>query len=591
MRSLVFLPFLPLILSSAIETRKKGDGGYPTNPSVTIHPYNSPYYEDGIVITGVQDEDNKVDKYYGIPYAEPPVGFLRWRRPIPYNYSDPEVDARHPAPSCLQDISQGEAGPAGTSEDCLFLNVYKPSDHWDTDDPLPVIVYLHSGGWQYGSGIVHDPTGLVSYSQTLNKPVVFVTLNYRLGVLGWPNGPAFDHARAGNLGMRDVIRALEWVQENIRGFGGDRHKVTLHGHSAGAITISHLYFDTEQSLFNAAIMSSGAPSSVPIGLTEKTWLGPYEQLLNITKCDNVTFGTEVGCLRNVSAADIFAAQQIILSNPNYTSSFVYGPSVDSDLIPDQPWKLLEKGIIAPIPFIIGQTKDEATGATPVNITQATLVEDFDKLYPVSPPANFTTNLTTLYPPNPVRGAPFGTGNATFGLDPTYKQFAALLTDARHTAPRRHMLRQANEYFYNRTWTYTFDYVKGNASTDRYGAVHLSDLPYIFGDNNNNSWTQPEKDLSKLIQGYWLNFTYFANPNGPNASNPFIYPDPYVNTTAPVVPPAPGTPVNTTYWTEHDLLIGRKDILKLIAGNATLVQDNYREGSNSYLNGHPVELGY
>nr|XP_019046933.1 hypothetical protein I302_03537 [Kwoniella bestiolae CBS 10118]OCF25863.1 hypothetical protein I302_03537 [Kwoniella bestiolae CBS 10118] len=588
MRLLSLLPFIPLILSSTLDARKKGDGGS-SSPAVTIHPYNSLLYKEGVTITGVHDETNKVDKFYGIPYAAPPIGFLRWRRPIPYNYTD-DVDARHPAPSCLQDPTNPDIGPGGTSENCLFLNVYTPSSCWESEDPLPVIVYLHPGGWEWGSGTVHDGTNIVSYSQDLEKPVIFVTLNYRLGVFGWPNGPAFDHARAGNLGMRDIIRALEWVQENIWAFGGDKHRVTLHGHSAGAITISHLYFDTGQSLFNSAIMSSGAPSSVPVGLTEKTWLEPYTQLLNLTNCDNTTFGQEVGCLRNHTAQEILNAHYKGYREILYLTLLLAGPSVDSDLIPDQPWKLLEKGVIAPIPFIIGQTKDEATGATPVNITGDTLPDYFNNLYPVPLPANFTDNLTaTWYPDVPARGAPFGSGNATFGLDSAYKQFAALLTDARHTAPRRHMLRQANEYFYNRTWTYTFDYVLGNISTNRYGAQHLSDLPYVFGWNNN--WTEPERNLSRLIQSYWVNFTYFGNPNGPNASNPYIYPDPYVNTTAPVPPTTPEAPVNSTYWTEHDLLAGRKDILKFTINNSTLIQDNYREGSNNYLNGHPVELGY
>ncbi|WWC86696.1 uncharacterized protein L201_001573 [Kwoniella dendrophila CBS 6074] len=585
MRFIALLPFLPLILSASIESRKKGGGGHSSNPTVTIHPYNSPLYKDGVKVTGVHDDDNNVDRFMGIPYAEPPIGFLRWRRPIPFNYTE-DVDARHPAPSCLQAPNGTDIGPAGTSENCLFLNIYTPAGCWESEDPLPVIVYFHPSAWQWGSGTVHDGTNLVSYSQDLEKPAIFVTLNYRLGVFGWPNGPAFDHARAGNLGMRDAIRALEWVQENIWAFGGDRHRVTLHGHSAGSVLISHLYFDTEQSLFNSAIMGSGFPSSAPIGLTDKTWLEPYEEFLNITKC-GTEFGQEIGCLRNLTADAILDAQLTVLQNPNWTNSWIYSPSVDSDLIPDQPWKLLEKGVLAPIPFIIGQTKDEGTGFVPTNIYQNSLLNTLSNFEPAPLPTNFTTNLTTWYPADPVRGAPFGSGNATFGLDPTYKQLGAIMTDVLSTAPRRHMLRQANEYFYNRTWTYTFDYASGNVSTNRYGAAHLSDLPYVFGWNNN--WTQSEIDLSHLIQGYWLNFTYFGNPNGANASNPYIYPDPYQHNTT--TPTPPGAPVNSTYWTEHDLLAGRKDILKFIAGNSTLIQDNYREGANNLLNGHPVELSY
>ncbi|WVF69591.1 hypothetical protein IAT40_004369 [Kwoniella sp. CBS 6097] len=603
---LTLLPLLPLSLSAAVhsdsqprsqahdlEARKKG-GGWPDYPEVIIHPYASNLYKDGVRITGTHDDEHDQDVFLGIPYAEPPTGANRWRRPLPYNYTN-DVKAQSAPPACPQDIKNPYIGTDKIDEDCLFLNVWAPDDakpekgSKEAKEPIPVIVYLHPGGWDSGSGIAYNGTNLVAYSQEREQPVIYVSLNYRLGVLGWPYGYAFDQARAANLGLRDVLQALRWIKENICYSGGDPHRVTLHGHSAGSVMISQLYFDTEMDLFSSAIMSSGAPSTAPIGPTNGTWDRPYELFLNETDC-YTPYGGDIGCLKNVSAADILAAQLSVKRHPEYTSSFIYGPSVDLDLIPDQPWILLEKGIFAPIPYIQGQTKDEGTGFTPTNITEDTIMDVLQRFEPSPFPDDFDTNLTERwYPNDPDLGAPFGTHNETFGLDPAYKQFAAIFTDAVHTGPRRHFIRQNNEFGFNRTWTYTFDH-RVPGVDPRFGVVHLSDLPYILGDiqAGENQWTQGDEDLSDLIRGYWLNFTYYGNPNGPNFTNPYTYPDPY-NQNGTVPPPA--TEINSTYWTEHDLLAGRKDILKFEVDDTEIIQDNYREGSVRFINDHWDEFNY
>ncbi|WVR04790.1 hypothetical protein IAU60_001802 [Kwoniella sp. DSM 27419] len=601
MRYLLLFPLLPLIASAigplpSYVRRKGGWGGGwgDVFPSVTIHPYASALHEDGVNIVGSYDDtyDQRVATYLGIPYAEPPVDDLRWRRPLPYNYTE-DITAQTIPPACPQDVNNPFVGTNQIDEDCLFLNVYAPPPCEEPDNLLPVIVYLHPGGWDIGSSAAFPGTAFVAHSQEVNQPVIFVTLNYRLGVLGWPTGTAFDHARAGNLGLRDARRALEWVREHIGAFGGDSHKVTIQGHHAGSVMISHLYFDTEIDLFTSAIMSSGFQSTMPIGLTAGTWTVPYDAFVNYTKC-NTSYGGDIECLRKVSASDILQAQLDVKSNPNYTDAFIYGPTIDNDLIPDSPYVLLEKGIFANIPFILGQTKDEGTLFTPIDITGDQVIDEFEAYQPFKFNISFGQNITERWYPNvPERGAPFGTRNDTFGLDPAYKQFSALFTDAVFTAPRRHFLRQVNEYGYNRSWTYTWDQALPGAS-DRYGASHLTDLPYILGDVRvgNSNWTQDDMDLSDLIRAYFLNFTYYGNPNGLNDTNPYIYPDPYVqNTTSPV--PNPPEVVNSTFWTEHDLRAGRKDIFQFVANNngSRIIQDNFREGSVRFLNDHPVEFNY
>lgn len=173
------------------------------------------------------------------------------------------------------------------------------------------------------------------------QPVIFVSLNYRLGILGFPNGDEAATNNAANLGLRDVQKALEWVQENIWAFGGDPDRVTVAGQSAGAILISLLYLQPEINLFRGAIMQSGAQSTAPIGPTGTTWQGPYDALVEFAGCGAVN-GSGSGanatgegyeainstapsassssweCLKGLSAEELLAAQEQVTQIPQYS---------------------------------------------------------------------------------------------------------------------------------------------------------------------------------------------------------------------------------------------------------------------------------
>ncbi|RYG97867.1 MAG: carboxylesterase family protein, partial [Alphaproteobacteria bacterium] len=202
--------------------------------------------------------------FLGIPYAKPPVGPLRWRSPQPMKSWTTVRDATHTGSPCTQSIglnvaSGGGGGLAIGSEDCLYLNVYgPPTTKTHPAATLPVLVFLPGGAFILGSGDNYDPSRLAR-----TQGVLVVTVNYRLGAFGFLAHPALRresvNGGSGNFGMLDQQAALRWVQRNIAAFGGDRHKVTLFGESAGAWSACYQAVSpTAEGLFQRVILQSGS---------------------------------------------------------------------------------------------------------------------------------------------------------------------------------------------------------------------------------------------------------------------------------------------------------------------------------------------
>lgn len=196
-----------------------------------------------------------VQSWLGLPYAAPPVGDLRWRPPQPVESWSDVRDARDYGPVCLQGPPPAELVPElhNSSEDCLNLNVHRPVD---ADEPLPVMVWIHGGGFVYGAG----NQAMYNGSTLVRRGVVLVTLNYRLGRIGFLAHPALQSgdSRIGNYGLLDQVAALSWVQDNIAAFGGDPDRVTVFGESAGAMSVNALMaMPDAEGLFHAAISQSG----------------------------------------------------------------------------------------------------------------------------------------------------------------------------------------------------------------------------------------------------------------------------------------------------------------------------------------------
>ena len=459
--------------------------------------------ESGIVVGG---EANGVNTFLGIPYAAAPVETLRWRPPEAYGFFHGLVfHADQFGSECTQ--------PGGGSEDCLFLNVYSPQPpHGHPfQGPLPVMVWIHGGGLVTGGADLYDPTRLVQ------QGVIVVTINYRLGYLGFLAQTALDAEKheAGNYGFMDQQFALRWVQRNIRGFGGDPNQVTIFGESAGGQSvIAHLASPTAAYLFRGAISESGAYLEfqdylnfiVPLasGETVGTALVPGGSAVAASVgCTSQTSA----CLRGVPAAALAAIEP----------STVY-PFVDGTLLTQTPAEAFASGQFNQVPIIFGSNHDEWR-------YQIALAYDLgvgpltDAEYPVAvaqllglPEDNSFVQLLvntvyplSAYPPPPsVMSAPLALG--------------ALGTDELFTCPARN----ADLLLAQHVPTYVYEFNDENAPpvlppvSFPLGACHTSELAYLFGAHPQGHLSTEQLELSDTMIGYWTQFAKTLNPNSPAA---------------------------------------------------------------------------
>lgn len=241
-----------------------------------------------------------LEQFLGIPYAQPPVDDLRFANPVPAGTPlSGTIDASAYGPGCsqLDDYAQYN----GLSEDCLTLNIVRPSGIKSHAD-LPVMFWIHGGGNANGQSIFYNGTALVQHSMVSEQPVVYVSINYRLGGFGFLNSPMVKSAGFSNLGRKDQYLALQWVHANIRSFGGDPGKVTIFGESAGAADcwaqLHYAYKKHEDAkYFRGMITQSGAPGSpaYPLALPSIDGEQEFAQLLADTGCK----GQGIACLREV----------------------------------------------------------------------------------------------------------------------------------------------------------------------------------------------------------------------------------------------------------------------------------------------------
>ncbi|KIY31433.1 carboxylesterase [Cryptococcus gattii E566] len=545
-------------------------------PAVTIYPETSG--GQPIEITGMRVTSAGQDVYLGIPFASPPIGDLRFAPPVSYTYNSSTFQATNAPPACMQTNLLVHK----TSEDCLYLNVYAPAGSNATTDGLSVMVWVYGGSFTSGSNNLYPGTNLVTYAERIGSPIIYVAINYRLGVFGWGTGLGFAENNAANLGLRDIMKGLSWVQENIWAFGGNPDQVTVFGESAGAISISLLFLNQSTTLFSGAIMESGAQSTAPIGPTNTTWEDAYNALLATTNCTSPSGGnvTQFQCLKELPAEDLLRGQSAVKSQTAFEAGFIYGPTIDGDLITDSPHTLLSQGQFANKPFITGNNKDEGTRFVPIWINGTIFGLDLINLAEPVDPSNVTlAELITVYPNDPSLGSPFGTGNETFGLDSSFKQFAALYGDGQFQSLRRYFLQQANQYGNSQTWTYQFEQLTPGAP-GYLGSYHGSEVIYVFGAANPKlaatagseaNYTEADQQLSQTMMNYWINFAYYHNPNGNGDSS---------NTTG---------GANTTYWPTHDVTANNKNILRLKSDNITVFQDDYREQQMNFFLDHPKEF--
>lgn len=512
----------------------------------------------GVSYLGVRDADTNQDVFLGVPYAQPPVGSLRFKPPQVWSPTSKNtvVNATVDRPICIQSTP---IDYSPVSEDCLHLSLWKPTN---VTSKLPVMVWIYGGGFLNGSTLGYPGDHILSTAFQLDKPIVYVTMNYRLGVYGFPPGQQSEAAGALNLGLKDQRLALEWVKANIELFGGDPSKVMIFGESAGAMSVAYqmMYKDGNiGSVFRTALMESGAPSTyaaLPASYPPRQ--AAYDFIANATGCAASNFE----CLRNANADTLRQANYDVFKLPvNLRSPDPYpsavGPTLSSGdpFLPRSPKQALKQGKFAKIPFVCGTSLDEGT----IFVTDpSTTSEIVSFLTAQLPGLTFgITNTTTVnqllnyYPADPSAGSPYNTGNNTFGRAAQYKRAASVVGDLVFEAPRRDFLQVATSLNVP-AWSYQF----AQPSIDdpaEFGAAHSFELIFVFQYLPDGS-PQNHIDLSVAIIDYWITLAYKLDPS--QTGNPSRVP-----------------------WPAY----GRSgSSLKLQASNVTVIPDNYRSAGINYI---------
>lgn len=433
-------------------------------------------------------EGDGVTAFLGVPYAAPPVGALRWRAPQPVHPWSGVRDATRIGADCTQAIGRrailgGGGGIVVGSEDCLFLNIYAPAG--EAKD-LPVMVYLPGGAFTVGAGANYDPSRLAREQKR-----VVVTLNYRLGALGWLAHPGFQvegEGFGGNFGLIDQQAALRWVHRNISAFGGDPSNVTLFAESAGAWTACYLMASPgSEGLFQRAILQSGGclePSSL-VSAEAAAVSGPL-------------FAERVGCSGEEQIACLKALPAWRLSRAASVRAGINGPGswgpVHTDAtVPENPAVAFAHGRFTRVPVIVGSNLDEGR----LFANEVKTLDRYDKetvwMY-----GDEGARVLARYPVGP--------------QGPAYA-IATQFTDQRFACPSQALRRQLSRYVPVRGYEFAdrnapFALPRWIVGLDL-GAYHASELAYVFGTSwifaDVKRFTPEQRALSERMQALWTGF--------------------------------------------------------------------------------------
>lgn len=469
--------------------------------------------------------------FLAIPYAEPPVGELRFKEPVTHSGWSGERDASQDAPVCPQDMpyfpEQGDK--IFGQEDCLYLNVYTPK--LDSEVQLPVLVFIHGGGFLMGEAT----SGFYGPEYFMDHNVVLVTIQYRLGVLGFLSFS--DSSLPGNWGMKDQVLALRWVQNNIRHFGGDPGSVTIFGESAGAASVDfHLISPLSQGLFHKAILQSGSTSCswalIPQGLARDR----ARAFTTLTGCPTQPAESTLDCLRKLPVHTFVKThEKLLIWNNNPMIRFgpvIEPPSSKLNFLPSHPLELPR----SQVPVIMGiNFREGGIIAAPFctnNYAQALeLNEDLHtrlslslgilNFVPYEKSAAFVDKLSDFY----LNGQPVSEDN--------FEGLVDMVTDLCFThavvkSARQHKLYgPVYFYLYNYDLPVSFNDYFGNCSR-KLGVSHADELYQFFPSTlfSYNNHTAEELTFSKQMLHLWTSFARQGSPDhaewGPVSSDEIDY---------------------------------------------------------------------
>lgn len=479
-------------------------------------------------IQGVLTQDDDIYNFKGIPYAVPPLGHLRWAPPKETdNWSETKF-ANNYGNRCMQPddtedgyfdrlieghglnkfltylIKKGVASqkPSPMSEDCLYLNIRTDNINGSKKERKlkPVMVWIHGGGHQFGSGDL-------SYYQNnalVKQGVILVTINYRLGVMGYMAHPALSKSDSngvsGNYGTLDQIAALKWVQKNITAFGGDPNNVTIFGESAGAWSVTELMATPlAKGLFHKAIGQSGASSYHMGQMAEEGvgWPSGYKTGLEVTKALGLEDPTAEE-LRNIPAHII---QNVITEKMSEGFHHIR----DGYVYPENVGLAFSKNKYNKVPMLFGYNADEGTLFFPDDEQPTVWLPD---LSPGSK-EELTMRLKEFFPTNHEKLVDL------YSLDKDFTHGGTQwMGDEIFGVNIRYVTRQ-NEIHGGKSYLYHFSRVPPS-NKQTIGAFHAAEIPFVFGSYDKTiGYSKEDIKLAELMQNYWVNFAKNGNPNGYN----------------------------------------------------------------------------
>jgi len=494
-----------LPLRSAPQPQRPPGTGFAPNPigvrglltlglllAIALTPFALAAEQPVVTVTGGQVRrrllaDGPGAVFRGLPFAQPPVGELRWREPQPVAGWSGVREADHPGPPAAQAaFGWNDTFAAAGREDCLYLDVWTPA--FQPPAHLPVMVWFHGGGNVAGAGGA-DP--LYEGTALIRRGVVLVIVEYRVGLFGFFAHPELTHESphhaSGNYGIMDQIAALQWVRDNIARFGGDPGNVTIFGQSAGAIDVVGLLTSPPAAgLFHRAIAQSGAWL---IGLPTPTLAeGEQAGVRTAAKLGAPAPGS-LRFLRSLSAATLLQGIEKVGMTP---------PNVDGWVFTESPGRVLAAGRGARVPLLIGNIAIEFAASGGLAEIQKQITSTFG---PRAAQALALYGLTGASTP-PAADPLYGDLVDQWGTD-AFR--AACIIEGEWQAAAG-----------NSVWEYQFD----RAIPPRPKAGHSGDLPYVFGNlyaggSQGGEFQEVDRRLSETVQTYWTNFARAGDPNGPS----------------------------------------------------------------------------
>jgi len=465
--------------------------------TVTIVTADTPSESSGVVVRTRQGlieglTLGKVEQFRGVPYAAPPLADLRWRAPIaPKPYSNTLHATKFPAP-CIQ--SRALPDFPAPSEDCLYLNIYRPAGSKE-GKKMPVLIYFHGGGFAGNTASARDGVELAA-----GNDMIVIMANYRLGVFGWLGLSGLDaetanHSSSGNYGFLDMLASLRWVHDNIAAFGGDRENVTIAGTSAGGIAVCTLMTaHLQERLFQRAIIESGECTGTS-GFIVSHQTALLQGAKFAAKAGCTVPGEFASCLRSEPAAALVSASEGLgISTAN----------VGGNLMSKAPMEAIESGEIDRIPVIVGANHDEQKRG-PVETTGFPATEQNFQKYLKNAFGPLAPLVSAAYPPSAFTDPAYAAGGAAsdsgipngIGFCPMLMELGGALAKV------------------TQTFAYELNDPRGSGVPDatgfELGSMHTAEIGFLYTEKPTGPRTTEQMQLATRMQHYWATFARTGHP--------------------------------------------------------------------------------